>query len=478
MKTLNIVVLCLLVAVAAGCGRHGADPGSSSDAGGPAMQVVRPQRRTLTHVVEQPSFVVAYERSSVYPKMTAYIEKWNVDIGDKVHKGDVLASLYVPELVEQWRTTKATVALNKKRISLAKEALRVAEAEVKAAGARLEEAKAILLRYQSQVTRWEVQVKRLRRETENGVVAPQILLESQNQLEASTGDRDAAKATILKAEADLVSRQANRDEAAVAVEVAVANLVVAESDEKRLAALNSYLTLPAPFDGVISARNANTFDFVLPRTGDPTAMANAPYLSPSGAAAPIYVVDRTDIVRIFVDIPEIAADSVGPGSKASVLIQAYRDEPIEGTVTRTSWALNVKTRTLRAEIDLPNTDSKIRPGMYAYATVPIQRPNAWTLPRSALAFSGDKTFVWTYDNGRAVRTEVRTGFADEEWVEIVSRRVSDPSDNTRQTDDPGNIPGVRGRWAAITGSESVLVGDLSTLAVGEPVRLAQAAAGQ
>jgi hypothetical protein len=63
--------------------------------------VVRPERRTITRVVEQPSFVVAYERSSVYPKFTAYIEKWNVDIGDKVKKGDVMATLFVPELVEQ-----------------------------------------------------------------------------------------------------------------------------------------------------------------------------------------------------------------------------------------------------------------------------------------------------------------------------------------------------------------------------------------
>ena len=71
-----------------------------------------------------------------------------------------------------------------------------------------------------------------------------------------------------------------------------------------------YLTLTAPFDGVIVARNANTFDFVLPSTGDPTADAAFPYLSPGGSAAPIYVVDRTDMVRIFVDIPEQDANYV------------------------------------------------------------------------------------------------------------------------------------------------------------------------
>ena len=83
-----------------------------------------------------------------------------------------------------------------------------------------------------------------------------------------------------------------------------------------------------------------------------------PTCRPAGAA-PIYVVDRTDIVRIFVDIPEQDANYVHIGTKATVLAKGYRDQPIPGTVTRTSWALNVKSRTLRAEIDLPNPDSQL-----------------------------------------------------------------------------------------------------------------------
>src|SRR5207245_836014 len=83
--------------------------------------------------------------------------------------------------------------------------------------------------------------------------------------------------------------------------------------------------------------------------------------SPSGNAAPIYVVDRTDVVRIFVDIPEQDANYVHTGAKATVLVKAYSDDPIPGTVTRTSWALNVKSRTLRAEIDLKNPGSQLLP---------------------------------------------------------------------------------------------------------------------
>ncbi|SIO32833.1 Barrel-sandwich domain of CusB or HlyD membrane-fusion [Singulisphaera sp. GP187] len=126
-----------------------------------------------------------------------------------------------------------------------------------------------------------------------------------------------------------------------------------------------YLQLTAPYDGVIVSRNANTGDFVLPATGDPTAMQRAPHLSPGGTAAPIYVVNRTDLVRIFVDIPEQDADYAHIGSKATVLARAFRNEELPATVTRTSWALNVQSRTLRAEIDLPNPGGQLLPGMYA-----------------------------------------------------------------------------------------------------------------
>ena len=109
---------------------------------------------------------------------------------------------------------------------------------------------------------------------------------------------------------------------------------MADSEEKYAKAWVDYLTLTAPFDGVISARNANTFDFVLPTTGDPTAFYLSPDISPGGTAAPIYVVDRLDIVRIFVDIPERDANFVKIGTKATVLARAFRDTELPATVTR------------------------------------------------------------------------------------------------------------------------------------------------
>ncbi len=225
----------------------------------------------------------------------------------------------------------------KSAIALANVAVQVAEADVAAAEARLEEARADLAAYTAEAERWDSEAKRLDNELKRGVVNPQDVLQTVNRWKASVAHRDTAAATVQKAAADLLARRSTLSWAKVDVGVAEADLKVAESEEKRLQAWVDYLILPAPYDGVIVARNANTFDFVLPRLGDPSAYQRAPYLSASGNAAPIYVVDRTDIIRIFVDVPERDADYVNIGSKATVLVQAFRDKPIAGTVTRTSW---------------------------------------------------------------------------------------------------------------------------------------------
>jgi len=451
----------LAALAASGCG-HKAEENPPSAAEAPTVQLVRPEYHNIVRVVGQPSFVEAYERTSIYPKVTGYIEKWNVDIGDKVKKGDVLAVLYVPELVEDAVTKHRNVTLDEKRVKLAEAVVKVAKADVEAAEAALKEAKAIVVKYKSDTDRWESEVARLDAEVKRTIIAPQVLLESQNQYRMSKASWVAADATVEKAKAKLLSAQEALQEARVNVEVASARVAVSDSDAKRLDAWVGYLKLIAPFDGVITARNANTWDFVLPQMGDPTADTRSPYLAPGGKAAPIYVVDRIDIVRIYVDIPEADANYVQIGTKAKVQVKGFRDQWLPATVTRTSWALNVKSRTLRAEIDLPNVGSQILPGMYAYGKVIIERPNVRALPEAALIHSGDLTYCWSYQDGKAVRTEVETGVSDGVWTEVTNRQQ-----NAQSSGDDARVP--------ITGQEQVIIGDLSLLSEGGPVQTADAA---
>jgi multidrug efflux pump subunit AcrA (membrane-fusion protein) len=462
------LIACAVVLTAAGC-HHEEENEYKSVSKPPTMTLVQPKLHTITRTVGQPSFIEAFERTSVYPKLVGYIDKWIADIGDKVKKGDVLCKLFVPELVEDFGTKNATVKLDEEKVTLALRLVEVADADVKAAEARLLEAKAILAKFQAEVDRWETEVKRLQNEVKRGVVDPQILLESTNQLEAATAARAAAVATIAKADAELLSRKAYLAKAKVDVDVARADLLVAISEAKRIEAWVGYITITAPYDGVIYVRNANTFDFVMPATGDPSTDKNGPALSPSGQAAPIYVVDRTDTVRIFVDIPEADANYVKVGTKASVLARAYRDKTIPGTVTRTSWALNVKSRTLRAEIDLPNPGSQLLPGMYAYAKVIIERPDVYALPASAFTYDGERTYCWLYQDGHAVRTEVRTGISgtlanadgSNNWHEITNLR------------NPASKSSID-EWKPVDGSEQLILGDLSILADGAPVEIESA----
>jgi HlyD family secretion protein len=460
----RLVVLSFMVALASpGCG-HEAPIEFIGKAKPPTVQLLRPQVRKIVRVVGQPSFIESYERTSIYAKPTAYILKWIVDIGDKVKKGDVLANLFAPELIEELGTKKANVVLDQERIALAKEVVDVAAAEVKAADARVKETEAILVKFQSEVDRWDTEVKRLERQVSGTVVNASVLFESTNQLKSSTAALDKAKATIKRAKAELIAAEARHAKAQVDVRVMEADLKVADSQEKFAQAWVGYLTLTAPFAGVITARNANTFDFVLPATGDPTAFYLSPDISTAGAA-PIYVVDRLDIVRIFVDIPEQDANFVNIGTKATVLAKAFRDKELPATVTRVSWALNQKSRTLRAEIDLENPENQLLPGMFAYVKVIIERPDVQALPLDALAHNGDQTLCWLYENGKAVRAELETGVSDDKWIEVTNRRPPvDPE-----------APGDTVPWTRIDGMEQVILGDLSGLADGAPVEVAPGA---
>jgi multidrug efflux pump subunit AcrA (membrane-fusion protein) len=462
----RLLLPLVAVFVAPGCHRdHEID--FAADTKPPPMRLTQPQARNIVRIIGQPSFIESYERTSIYPKPTAYIEKWNVDIGDKVKKVDVLATLFAPELVEELQTKKANVLVDRQRIALAKELVEVAKADVEAAKARVSEAEAILNKYQSEVDRWDTEVKRLEKQVADVVVNRQVLIESTNQLRSAIGARDQAKATIKRAKAELRASEAKLAKAQVDVRVAEAALTVALSEEQYAKAWVDYLTLTAPFAGVISVRNANTFDFVLPTTGDPTAFYLSPDISPGKGAAPIYVVDRLDVVRIFVDIAEHDANFVTRGTKATVLARAFRDKEFPATVTRISWALNQKSRTLRAEIDLRNPNSQLLPGMYAYVNVIIERPDVRALPVDALTYSGDQAFCWLYENGKAVKAELETGVSDDNWIEVTNRRPpvapEDPSDS---------VP-----WTAIDGREQVILGELASLFDGAPVQVTAASTG-
>ena len=122
------------------------------------------------------------------------------------------------------------------------------------------------------------------------------------------------------------------------------------------------------------------------------------------------MVDRLDVVRVFVDVPEQDANYVQIGTKASVLASVQR-EVDSGHGNSHLLGVNVKSRTLRAEIDLKNPESRLLPGMYAYANVIIERPGVKALPTATLVHSGDQIFYWSEKSNQAVGPRSRRASA-------------------------------------------------------------------
>jgi RND family efflux transporter MFP subunit len=415
----------------------------------PKVELVKPEKRSISRGVGQPGFIYAYEQTSIFPKVQGYIDTWNVDIGDHIKKGEILAEIYVPELVAEHHQKQQAVVRSDTLVRVAEQLVDVAKHNYGAAVAHTQESRAHIGKFQASVERWESEVKRLSTASGERVINPQILAESQNQLKADIAAREAAKATVLASEADEAARKADIEKAKVDVEAARAKAAVDRADEQRLAALVAYTHIRAPYDGDVVLRNANMGDYVEPGAGDLSAMRDSADEAAT-RGAPLYVVARTDKVRIYVDVPENEANYVGPGTKAKVNIPASANEEIEASVTRTSWSLRARSRTLRAEIDLQNPQARLLPGMYVYGTVLIDRKDVWAVPFRCVEEIGNQNVCFLYDNGKAIQTPVQTGISDGKWIELIRKQEN-------------------GQWKPLDGSEQVIVGELADLTNGQKV---------
>jgi HlyD family secretion protein len=448
-------LLCALVAgaltLAAGC-RHksyvaDAEPAlveTASSRMHSAVPVTKPELRTITYTVAQPGFVEAFEQTAIYSKVSGFILRYCVDIGDQVKKGELLLEIFDPELNEEQRQAVAQIELDKKGVEQAERLVDVAQRNLQTAIAELAESKANVGKFEADVARWTSELSRLTPMAKEKVLDYQVVDETQKQLQSTKAARDAAQSGVAAKEAARASREADLAKARVDVEFAKSKVRVAEAQERRVAAMVGYMKIKAPYDGIVTVRNANTGDYVQAVAGD----------KENSKGVPIFVVARTDVVRVFVDVPEAYARYVHIGTKASIRAEALHGLEVPATVTRTSWDLNVRTRALRTEIDIPAKGYEgLRPGMYVCATVIIEKPNVLALPEQAVSMHGSQPYCYLLIDGKAVKTPIQRGLSDGTWVEVVKRQSG-------------------GAWTPFTGKEQVIGGDLTEIVDGQPVEVA------
>ncbi len=438
-----VPLLIALALLPGGC-RH-EKTGEKRESGAPAVQVVSPTLRTIDCTVEQPGFVNAYERTSIFAKVSGFIKAFHVDIGDEVREGQVLAEIDVPELNERHQQMVEQVKLDKQMVAQAGQLVVVAEKSVQNAEAQVAEAKANVGKYEAEVVRWKTEVERLTHAVSEGIVDKEILTETRKTLDWSIAAKVAAEATVRAREADQLMAEASVGKAKIDVGTAEAKVKVTEAEERTAAALLAYTQVTAPYDGVVTVRNANKGDYVQAVTGDKSTV------NPSA----IFVVEHADPLRIFFDVDERNAAYVQRGTKAAVRVKAQSGMEIPATVTRTSWAIREKTRTLWTEIDLTKRQyNGLRPGTYVTVSVFIHRPNVYALPKQAIMESGNETYCYLVKDGKAVKTPIDTALSDGKWVEVDKMKIDDP-------------------WVTVSGNEQIIVGDLSELNDGQTVEVVE-----
>jgi RND family efflux transporter MFP subunit len=420
---LSNALLAGVLSASAGC--NSAPSGVPKDAKEPAagassdsVALVKPAPKIIHLSVRQPGTIQAYEQTPMFAKIAGYVRKWNVDIDDRVKKGDVLAELYVPEMV-------AELKQKEEMVKQAREAAQVAAARVATAAALIKEAQAGVPRAEYNHRYWRHQYDRLAKLEK--ALETQIKEETWNQLQSAAAAQKEAEAKVETAQASLREAEAVRKKAQV-------DIGAAEADRDRMAALVSYTRLTAPYDGVVTRRNINTDDFVQPPTG--------------GKGEPLYVVERRDRLRVRVDVPETDVAWVSKRAKAVVRVQALRGQEFTGQVARTSYSVDRTARTLVAEIDLPNPQDRLRPGMYAIAVITGEHRAAVALPASAVLTQGDVTqgyqrYCFLVRDGKAERTLVQVGLSDDKFVEVQRKQIKAGKDGSEQ-------------WENFTGAEEIV----------------------
>ena len=448
-RTCSILAACLLCASClvsvSGCGHQSTVASESKAPEEATVAVGHPTQRTIHYVVEQPGRIEAFEQTPIYAKIPGYVRKVMVDIGDRVKAGDVLVELSVPEVVESHHARQALVTQAQLGVSQSERSLDVTEASISTAQADLDVARAAREKTEATAKRWASECRRMEQLNRDKVIDTQSRDEVENQCRAAQAADKEATARIHGAEAALIEARARLAKAKIDLAAAKNQLVVAAAQEREAAALLGYSRIVAPYDGVIADRQVHTGHFLNAANGSTTGH-------------PLLVIVRKDKVRVFAEVPEADAVRVADKAPGRIRVQTLNDREFSGIVAGTSWSLDPMQRTLRTEIDFPNPDGTLRPGMYCHSLIEVEHGQAWEIPASAVLVRDEMTFCYAVRDGKTHRLPLRLGLRDRDRVEVLKMQISSSS--------PGNPP----TWVNPTGSETIVVSRPSELIDNQSVR--------
>jgi RND family efflux transporter MFP subunit len=300
-----------------------------------------------------------YQEVELHAKVSGYIRRINVDIGDHVHSGEVIATLEVPELNAQVAASLASIRHNQAEIERAKNQVELADANYAAVHSAYSRLAAVA-------------------KQRPGLIAEQELDDSLAK------DLDAqAKVKVAKS----------------ALNAAREQLDVSRAESERTTAMQGYSVVTAPFNGVVTMRYADVGSLIQAGT------------SSSSQSIPLVKIAQNDLLRLRMPVPEKDVPYIQAGGDVQVKVQAT-GKVFTGKIVRFTRELDSSTRTMLVEIDVPNSDKALSTGMFAETKIILQQQNnVLIVPESAVVQDEEqKTYVLLVNaNNRVEKAPVTIG---------------------------------------------------------------------
>jgi RND family efflux transporter MFP subunit len=358
----------LIIVAVSGCKSRRASADASIEPIAAAVSVV--ERGNISHVLSLAGQFQPYQVIDVHAKVSGYVRHIYVDIGDRVHAGQTLAVLEVPELNAQYRGSQSEEQRSKEQIRIAQHEISRAEASHLALQANYDR----LLQASK---------------AQPGLIAEQELDDARAKADVSQAQVDTARSTLSAA-------QQQSD--------------VAKADMERVGALQAYTTITAPLSGVVIWRYADTGALIQAGTAS------------DSQSLPLVKLSQSDLLRLRLPVPEDAVGYIHEGDTVQIRVDALH-RSLTGKIVRFTRNVSLDTRTMQTEIDVPNKDLSLIPGMYANTYVQLaHKENVLTVPLLAIQHddSGKTSLLVLDSQNRVHRRTVVLGLQGSLLAEVRS----------------------------------------------------------
>jgi RND family efflux transporter MFP subunit len=368
MRAVGVVlgIMAISVAGTSACSRPRA---AAETVERPVVSVAKVTRADLAQTLTLAAEFRPYQEIEVHAKVAGYVKSINVDVGDRVRAGQLLAELEIPELQND---------------------IVADEASVRRSGEEVNRAQADLARAESAHDVAHLGSTRLA-----AVMKQRPTLVAQQDIDEAQGRDRIAEAQVATAKAAVASAREQ--------------LAVAKAGQNKTKTLFAYARITAPFAGIVTHRYADTGAMIQAGT------------SSQSQAMPVVRLSQNNMLRLIIQVPESAVSRIHLGAPVDVKVQALGRD-FQGTVARFSEQLNPDTRTMETEVDVPNPTLELVPGMYAYASITTEAARGVLVaPVQAIDRQGNTATVMTVTrDGRLEPRTVVTGLEAPDRVEVRS----------------------------------------------------------